>query len=219
MVYSDSQIKEAVKDAHIIIRPFNEGNVRGSSVDVTLGDQYYSVDQTSEHLAYNPFDQDDVKRYFKLQKAVPHAEWAAAHGRLPFKGIPTDQLIIVLGPHKRILAHTVEFIGIHPPGTSEMRARSTWGRNGIVVCKDAGWGDPGYVGRWTMEVQNDNDEPVPLPVGERIAQIVFHHTGPVEHKYGFGGKYQEGEDLETLIKNWGPETMLPRSWMDRRSPG
>jgi len=216
VVYSDQEILAAVEQKHIVIYPLQRDHVRGSSVDVTLGRQYYAVDQLNRQGVYNPFDQEDVQRYFRLQTAVPHAEWAEEHQRPLFKGIPAEHEIIVLGPRQRILAHTQEFIGIYPPGTSEMRARSTWGRNGIVVCKDAGWGDPGYVGRWTKEIQNDNDEAVPLPVGERIAQIVFHHTGPVEHSYGVDGKYQAGDDIEPLIRQWRPETMLPRAWKDRR---
>jgi len=61
-----------------------------------------------------------------------------------------------------------------------------------------------------------------LPVGERIAQAVFLETGEVEGSYGkgrdddFSGKYQQGEDLETIIKTWSPDMMLPRAYKDRR---
>ena len=78
-------------------------------------------------------------------------------------------------------------------GAADMQARSTWGRNGVAVCLDAGWGDPGYINRWTMEIYNMNQhESVVLPVGERIAQMVFYHTGPVEGEYAnLTGKYQQ----------------------------
>jgi len=62
-----------------------------------------------------------------------------------------------------------------------------------------------------------------LPVGERIGQAVFHHTGPVKGTYGegrshgFSGKYQQGSDLKTIIKRWRPEQMLPKAYMDKRS--
>jgi deoxycytidine triphosphate deaminase len=49
------------------------------------------------------------------------------------------------------------------------------------VCFDAGWVDPGYINRLTLEIYNLNEhETVLLPVGERIAQAVFLETGPVE---------------------------------------
>ena len=135
-----------------------------------------------------------------------------------FKGIDPQQPIIVLRPGERILAHTHEFIGINPPGTTEMKSRSSWGRNGVAACFDAGWGDPGYINRWTMEVYNLNQrESVVLPVGERIAQIIFHDTGEVDRHYGTSGKYQGGTDLPEIIRSWKPSDMLPRAFKDARN--
>ena len=108
-----------------------------------------------------------------------------------------------------------------------MKSRSSWGRNGVAACFDAGWGDPGYINRWTMEIFNLNQsESVPLPVGERIAQIIFHETGAVINSYGKTGgeglgtsKYQTSDDLQEIIKAWTPSQMLPRAYKDvRRKP-
>jgi deoxycytidine triphosphate deaminase len=220
MVFSDTQIKEAVKTGHIVISPLNEENIRGSSVDVTLGEWFYVTESQGRKDYYNPFDAADVERYFKGPlKAISHAEWCENNGRKLFNGIPEDQQLIVLRPGERILAHTREFIGINPPGTTEMKSRSSWGRNGIAACFDAGWGDPGYINRWTMEIYNLNQhESVPLPVGERIAQIIFHETGPVERHYGKDGKYQTSTDIDQIKAAWKPEQMLPRAFTDTRSP-
>ncbi len=218
MVYSDKQIRQAVELGHIVIHPLVDDNIRGSSVDVTLGEWFYSTESARNSDYYNPFDADDIKRYFKGPlRAMRHADWCEQHQRRLFRGIPEDNLMIVLRPGERILAHTQEFIGIDPPGTTEMKSRSSWGRNGIAACFDAGWGDPGYINRWTMEIYNLNrQESVPLPVGERIAQIIFHQTGPVERHYGSDGKYQQGVDLTSIIGSWTPEQMLPRAFKDRR---
>jgi dCTP deaminase len=220
-VYSNSQIREAIQAGHIVCHPLNKDNIAGSSVDVTLGHWYYRTERTGSGGFYNPFDERDVSRYFDgPYHAEPHDLWSLTNGRKLFTGIPSDHPIIVLRPGERILAHTHEFIGIKAPGTSTMQARSTWGRNGVAVCLDAGWGDPGYINRWTMEIYNMNQhESVVLPVGERIAQIVFYHTGPVDHEYGkLSGKYQPGtsEDLPKLIEAWRPEQMLPRAYKDKR---
>src|SRR5581483_878757 len=105
-------------------------------------------------------------------------------------------------------------------GTSTLQARSTWGRNGVAVCLDAGWGDPGYINRWTLEIYNMNQhESVVLPVGERIAQMVFYETGPVAGEYSsLSGKYQanESEAIEAIIEGWQPEQMLPKAYKDMR---
>jgi dCTP deaminase len=220
-VYSNTQIKAAVKSGHIVIHPYAEEYVAGSSVDVTLGHWYYRTERPSEGGFYNPFEKQAVEQYFSgAMKAEIHKEWAEKHGRKLFANIPEYQPIIVLRPGERILAHTHEFIGIKAPGTSTMQARSTWGRNGVAVCLDAGWGDPGYINRWTMEIYNMNQhESVVLPVGERIAQIVFYETGKVDQEYKkLSGKYQTSasDNLRDIIANWAPEQMLPRAYKDKR---
>lgn len=220
-VYSNTQIKAAINSGHIVFHPYIEEHIAGSSIDVTLGNWYYRTEKKSNGGFYNPFDEGDVQNYFSVaQSAETHSIWAERNGRKLFAGIPEDHPIIVLAPGERILAHTHEFIGIKAPGTSTMQARSTWGRNGVAVCLDAGWGDPGYINRWTMEIYNMNQHhSVVLPVGERIAQIVFYHTGSVDGQYKkLSGKYQSDTDvdLKKLIADWRPEHMLPRGYKDQR---
>ena len=99
-----------------------------------------------------------------------------------------------------------------------MQARSTVGRSGINVCQDAGWGDCGYINRWTMEIYNNNDRHVLLPVGWRIAQIVFYHANSVRGEYSTDtGKYQaySADELDKLIRNWQPSTLLPQAYKDK----
>lgn len=223
-VYSNTEIKDAIKKGIIVSVPFNEKHVSEASIDFTLGHYYYRQDRDGSGL-YNPFDQDDVHRYFQGPlEARPHKEWCDAHGFQTFVNIPDDHPIIVLEPGERILAHTHEFIGIRAEGGAcEVRSRSSWGRNGVAVCFDAGWIDPGYVNRITLEIYNLNKhESVVIPVGERMGQLIFHHTGPVEGTYaggrkGMSGKYQETDNLEELIANWKPQDMLPRAFKDARS--
>lgn len=220
-VYSNKQIMKAMETGHIVVYPFIKEHLAGSSVDVTLGDWFYRTERASEGGFYNPFEEVAVNQYFgEPQQASKHKYWADKHGRNLFENIPEDQQIIVLRPGERILAHTHEFIGIKAPGTSTMQARSTWGRNGVAVCLDAGWGDPGYINRWTMEIYNMNQhESVVLPVGERIAQVVFYETGEVDGEYKkLSGKYQsdDSSDLSKIIADWNPKQMLPRAYKDER---
>lgn len=223
-VYSNAQIMQAIQAGHIICTPFNPKHVSHASLDVTLGYYYYRTERTGDKTQYNPFDEDDVKRYFDGPKqAVPQLQWCTENNMLPVRGIPLDHPVIPLRPGERILAHTHEFFGILPPGACDLRSRSSWGRNGIAVCFDAGWIDPGYINRLTLEVYNLNQHvTILLPVGERIAQAVFHDTGAVTGNYGQGrddgmsGKYQAGVNLEELIANWEPKLMLPKAYLDQR---
>ena len=217
-VYSAKQIKEALKQGNIVCSPLNDKNINGSSIDVTLGSWYYQTENDGFNSFYNPFSEADVKRYFKEPlKAKPVKDYDLGNSSPCTVNIPAEHPVIILKPLQRILAHTCEFIGIKN-GTSSMQARSTWGRNGIAVCLDAGWGDPGYINRWTMEIYNFNQSHnVILPVGERIAQIVFYHTGEIDGDYlKLSGKYQEQGGLKQLMNDWCPQMMLPRAYKDKR---
>lgn len=223
-VYSNTQIRQAVADGHIIVHPYNPEYVAHASLDITLGYYFYRIEVQNERTIYNPFDREDVERYFDgPYKAMTHKEWSKLNGYKMVAGIPPDHPVISLKPRERILAHTHEFFGILPPGAYELKSRSSWGRNGVAVCFDAGWVDPGYINRLTLEIYNLNErETVVLPVGERIAQAVFQETGEVDGSYGLGrnsgmsGKYQQGTDLDTIIKTWSPDKMLPMAYKDKR---
>jgi len=223
-VYSNIQIKEAIERGHILCHPFNPKHISHASLDVTLGYYYYRIEKMNERIIYNPFDPEDVERYFDgPYKAIDHAQWSNLNGISPQSNIDLNHPVISIKPGERILAHTHEFFGIKPPGAYEIRSRSSWGRNGIAVCFDAGWVDPGYINRLTLEIFNLNDrETVLLPVGERIAQAVFLQTGEVEGSYGegrhdgFSGKYQHGTNLDQIIRTWSPDMMLPKAYRDKR---
>jgi len=142
-VYSNIEIRQAINDDIIVCQPFNPDHVAEASLDFTLGHYYYKQEFEGEYRVYNPFDAAYVAKYFKGPlKAMPHAKWCKEHDATPFQNIPPDHPIIVLRPGERILAHTHEFVGIRAQGgAAQVLSRSSWGRNGVAVCFDAGWID------------------------------------------------------------------------------
>ncbi len=214
-VYSDTEIVAAIRRGHIICHPLVPANINGSSLDVTLGGEGFWVANANKSPFYNPRDPAQITRFFRFERPSIHATLCRELGIELMDGIPQAAQVIPIYPGERILAHTHEFVGILPPGTTSMQSRSTWGRNGIAVCIDAGWGDPGYATRWTMEIHNFNQEPLFLVVGERIAQIVFYKTGPVARPYGGDrSKYHTSDALNQVIRGWNAEMMLPRADKD-----
>lgn len=219
-VFSNTEIIADIESGNIVVDPYNPSHVNGSSYDVLLGEYFYKSGNEEVDKLYNPYAEHDVAKHFgEVMRAQPlreHSHIISKLGITDIENIPADHPVIILRPHERILAHTHEFIGIKH-GTTSMQARSTTGRNGIVVCMDAGWGDPGYINRWTMEIKNHNEQYVVLPVGIRVAQIVFHHTGDVEGEYSrLSGKYQTNgsHDLAAIKANWKPADMLPKAYKD-----
>lgn len=124
-VYSNTEIVEAIDNGHIIQYPSTPELINGSSVDVRLGHHFYRTDVSTEKEGfYNPYDEDDVNRYFgEPLEAQPLREHGYIQGKLglaAIKGIDPEHPVIILRPGERILAHTHEFIGIKAPGTSSI---------------------------------------------------------------------------------------------------
>lgn len=229
---SNSAIIQKIKEGSIVISPFNEKNLNTSSYDVTLGEYYYRETPCKEPKVYNPYCKNNVKEIWgDCRKATTIEDynefiWTPNIQNGYFRdllkqsynadfGIKKDDKIILLHPKETILAHTNEFIGGKNTITEMMKARSSFGRNFIEVCKDAGWGDIGYINRWTMEITNNSQYYViPLVVGRRIAQIIFFECDPPIGSYEQTGKYQNSSDINLLINSWQPENMLPKLYND-----
>lgn len=220
MALSDRRIIEEMKKGDIIISPFTKEQLSTSSYDVTLGEYFFREQPPKyNHSLYNIWSEDHTRHVWgadKVERAISAKE-AFSKYNFAWDGIqPTDK-VIILRPGETILAHTNEFIGGKGHITTMMKARSSMGRNFIEVCKCAGWGDVGYVNRWTMEITNNSKNYIiPLIVGRRIAQIVFFETGDIlERDYSAIGKYASSTDIKKLKKEWHPEMMLPKLWKDR----
>jgi dCTP deaminase len=220
MALSDKRILEEMQAGSVVIYPFSEDQLATSSYDVTLGEWFFREQPTkANHSLYNIWDKDHMEHVWgadKVERAVKAKE-AFSKYNFEWNGIHPDDKVIVLRPGETILAHTQEFIGGKDHITTMMKARSSMGRNFIEVCKCAGWGDVGYINRWTMEITNNSKNYIiPLVVGRRIAQIVFFETGPIRATdYASTGKYQTSTNLKDLKKDWKPEMMLPRLWADK----
>jgi len=214
-VLSKPEILKHLKAGNIIISPFNPDNVANSSYDVRLGKLFFRQDPIKHSQILNPFYEKSVRRmYDGVEEAVLVSEIKSKLN--PFDGLKPKDKVILIAPNETILGGkngTKELSAV----TSEMRARSSIGRIGIAVCKCAGWGDIGYVNRWTMEITNFSNVIIPLPVGLRIAQIIFHETVRVPDidKYAKKGKYQTSDNIKEIIKNWKPEDMLPKLYKDK----
>jgi dCTP deaminase len=214
-ILSDLDIKRELGEK-VIIEHYNERNLGNCSYDVTLGPNFYRT-FLDKNKVYNPYNKQSILGCWSLRKATTVKDYMAGACSCGCKGqkidLPDDTLIIMLNPRETILAHTNEFIGGRGNVTTMMKARSSIGRNFIEICKCAGWGDVGYVNRWTMEITNNSDYYIPLIVGSRIAQIVFMYTGQVEHPYQ--SKYQTTDELTILKEKWQPSDMLPKMYLDK----
>ena len=96
----------------------------------------------------------------------------------------------LLHPGEFVLAETVEKFRIPDRISAQFVLKSSRAREGYQHLL-AGWIDPGYRGRLTLEIKNIRKyHELPLYQGMRIGQIVFHHMSQVPVKsYAETGHY------------------------------
>ena len=102
----------------------------------------------------------------------------------------TQEEPFLLQPHEFVLAETLEEFQLPDCVAGQLALKSSRAREGIEHLL-AGYIDPGYKGRLTLELQNARSmHAVALWPGMRIAQIVFHRMSMLPGKdYSMTGRY------------------------------
>lgn len=210
----------------VFISPYDSEQLRTCSYDVRLGPNYFRCMEPSEGaVILNPYDPESIRRHYSQRLRAKKAKTFEEYRCGAWKNIDPDDLLIIMMPGEMILGHTMEFIGgtkDHKTGrcfTAEMKARSSVGRVRLEVCRCAGWGDVGYVNRWTMEIVCTSPVPVILIAGTRLAQMKFYEVDTVDDSELYGANarrdhYQFGTDLKAIRRAWKPEMMLPKLTKD-----
>jgi len=161
MVLSDKEIKELLSKRELAIDPIGEQSIQPASVDCTLGSHFLIIDNN-------------------------HMPCLDLETEIKYKEIDSDS--IVIPSNSFILGTTNEYLEIPDNLVSFVEGRSSIGRMGLFI-QNAGWIDPGFKGRITLELYNANSLPIKLKAGRRICQLVFCKMNQkAEHPYC--GKYQ-----------------------------
>jgi len=215
MILCRESILEAYEAGDIVIDPFDIRMVNPNSVDVRLGEKMYRMGSSfGIRDLYNPSDDLWVEVEPVSAKQVRNG---GIGGLLPAPSwgqgvIPDDAPVFCLNPGEFYLATTYESIGTRPRPEDqtalipEMKAKSTFGRQGLTVALCAGLGDVGYCSKWALEVRLVGRSVVPLAVGTPIGQVVFHEGTPTATVYGGAGHYQSAGEVRFLPKplKWFP---------------
>jgi dCTP deaminase len=102
----------------------------------------------------------------------------------------------LLQPHQFVLAETVEFFKVPDCIAGQLALKSSRAREGIEHLM-AGYVDPGYEGRLTLELQNARSlHPVALWHGMRIGQLVWHKMSMLPAKsYALTGRRHQSTEV------------------------
>lgn len=151
----------------IIIEPYSENQLNPNSYNLRLHD---------ELLVY---------KKFPLDMKTPN---------------PTERIIIpedgyLLEPGVLYLGRTLEFTETHNL-VPMLEGRSSIGRLGMFVHITAGFGDVGFKGFWTLEIQVIH--PLKIYSGVEICQI-FYHTIEGDIREYSSGKYQGNQGVQPSL--------------------
>ena len=165
-ILSDKTIKEYLEEGKIVIDPLkDEQQIQPSSVDMRLGDEF-KIFKVIRKPYIDPKDEEDIAEYME-SSTVPEGE------------------AFIIHPNEFALATTQEYVKVPDDLVARVEGRSSMGRLGVTMHVTAGYVDPGFEGRITLEISNIGAMPVALYPGQRVCQLVFETmTTPAELPYG-----------------------------------
>ena len=183
MILSDRDILTALAAGDISLEPFDESMVQPASIDVRI-DARFRIFSNHRYDSIDPRrPQDDLTQLVTV----------------------AEDDTFVLHPGEFVLGTTLERIALSPAYVARLEGKSSLGRLGLLCHATAGWIDPGFAGRITLELSNVATLPIKIYPGMPIGQISFARlSSPAQHPYGSaqcGSKYQ-GQDEPTASRMW-----------------
>lgn len=175
MILSDRSIKKQMAKGRIEIEPLGPNAVQPASVDIRLD---------SEILVFrnNWRTHIDV-----MQPADDVVERVVVEEDRPF----------LLHPGQFALGSTLETVTIPDDIVARIEGKSSLARYGLLIHSTAGFVDPGWSGKLTLEFSNVGILGITLRQGMKIGHISFTQlTTPADNPYGSSelrSKYQ-GQD-------------------------
>jgi dCTP deaminase len=171
-VLSDRDIAVALAAGRVKVEPYDESDLQPSSIDLHL-DRSFRVFRNNRYP------------YIDLRSPQPDlTELLNVADDEPF----------VLHPDEFVLGQTLEWVELPDDLVARLEGKSSLGRLGLLIHSTAGYVDPGWKGKLTLELSNVAKLPIALYFGMKIGQISFFEmSSPVDRPYGsagLGSKYQ-----------------------------
>ncbi|CDG65419.1 MAG: dCTP deaminase [Methanobacterium sp.] len=166
-ILSDRDIIKYLDEGKITIDPLEDPSrqIQPSSVDLRIGNEFKGF-RIIRKPCIDPLDKSDLDSYmesFHIKQGEP----------------------FIIHPGEFALATTYETVKLPDDLVARVEGRSSMGRLGITMHVTAGYIDPGFEGKITLEISNIGKMPVALYTGQRVCQIVFETmTTPSLRPYG-----------------------------------
>ncbi len=166
MILSDRDIKKALHEGRIILKP--KPNLKeqlgSSSLDLRLGYDFRVFKHRKQPFV-DPFDKkttEGMTEPITISREAPY----------------------VIHPNEFVLASTLEWVEWGDDLAARVDGRSSLGRLGLVIHSTAGHVDAGWRGVLTLELRNIGMVPILLYPKMRICQLIFEQlSSPADQPY------------------------------------
>lgn len=177
MILPDHEIRKLLREGNVVIEPIDEKiQIQPAGIDLRLGNDFRVFRSTS-----CPYI--DTKN-----NAVDYTEKVTIDDDRPF----------IVHPGEFVLGTVKEYIKIPSDLMGSVDGRSSLGRLGISIHATSASINPGWEGKFVLEITNIGRAPVAIYPGMRIAKLTLHRlSSPAENPYGsrVDSKYQKQVDI------------------------
>ena len=183
MFLSDTDIEKEVKSGTIVLKPFDKARLQPASYDILLGNTFLLNDEYTAAII------DPIKKIYAKTREV-HVK---------------DGKEFILRPGISVLGTSKDFFG-SDDFLIQLSGKSSLARVGLMIHNTAGIVNPGHFLNITLEITNQNNIPIVLRPGMKIAQITFSIlSSPPKQNYRTTGRFAKD--------NWhhyAPEKKVPK---------
>lgn len=174
-ILSDRQIRKLALERGMI-RPFEEGVKRPGTISYGLSSAGYDVRIGYKFRVFKsyPHDEIDPKNFNPALLEEVDLSPCDCRGYLhacPSCGGKKKDNFIRIPPHSFALGESVEEFDIPRDILVIALGKSTMARTGLIVNVTPG--EPGWKGKWTIEMSNTTPLPLRVYAGEGIMQCLF----------------------------------------------
>lgn len=166
MVLSDIDLKRALVGKKLVVQGLRNHAIQPASIDLHLGGDFIE---------------------FGSKKTVDVFDTESGYTKT------TIMDTFCISSRAFVLATTDEYIELSNGLAAFIEGRSSIGRKGLFI-HNAGYIDPGFKGRITLELFNASPRPIIVHKGMSICQmVVLEVSTPAQHPYN--GKYQNQDTV------------------------
>ena len=181
---SDQGIQYARTQKRLDITPFEQKQMNPASYDVLLGNEFYIIRA------------EDIDRMRREKELIdPYID-----NSFYFDRIDITSGSLVLEPGDFCLGVTKESVKLSKYLAASVSGKSSLARLGLTVHVTAGWIDPGFEGRITLELFAL--VPIQLTPGMPIAQLCFEEV-PGGSFRPYAGRYSRAKTVELSKYDFG----------------